>query len=263
MTPRFSAYLYPWDLARFGVGAVLDELQDWHIDGVHLAANYHQITAASPRNDELRMMFIPRGAVFFPARHERYGRIQPSVWPNEDVIRIWHELSREIDARSMQLAVWTITMFQPWMAQDYPFAARETPFGDRTDAGVCPNSPDVQEYLAHLAVDMADQFDVSGFALEGNGLPLFDYGWMRRGSSPSSPTSANNCCGCASAQIANRWPANEDLIRRYSARRSAPSSERAASSTTARQPAPEQSTTRRSPRTTNSDRSAPRPSYGP
>lgn len=179
MTTRFSVYLYPWDLARTGVTAVLDDLQAWHIEGIHLAANYHQITALSPRGGDLRVMFNPRGAVFCPVRPNRYGRIKPSVWTDPDVTQIWHEVTRQAEARSMTLTIWTIAMFQPWMAQDYPFAARETAFGDRSDSGVCPNSPDVQEYLAHLAVDLAEQFDIRAFALEGNGLPLFDYGWIR------------------------------------------------------------------------------------
>jgi hypothetical protein len=179
LAPRFSTYLYPWDFARLGVSEVLDDLQSWSVQGVHLAANYHQISAVSPRGQDLRVFFAPRGGVFFPARAERYGRIRPSVWPDHEVSGVWREVARQVEARSMVLTAWTIAMFQPWMAQDYPFAARVSATGDRTDAGVCPNSPDVQEYLANLAVDLSEQFDVRGFALEGNVLPPYDYGWIR------------------------------------------------------------------------------------
>ncbi len=205
--PRFSAYLYPWDFARLGVSAVLDDLQSWSIEGINLAPNYHQITAVSPRGGDLRVMFSPRGAVFFPARAERYGRIKPSVWPDEDVTGVWPEVARQAAARSMPLTIWTIAMFQPWMAQDYPFAARETPFGDKSDSGVCPNSPDVQEYLATLAVDLADQFDVRGFALEGNGIPPYNYGWIRpRLFTRISPLGQRlmRLCFCASCQAVAR-----------------------------------------------------------
>jgi hypothetical protein len=70
-------------------------------------------------------------------------------------------------------------MFQPWMAQDYPFTARVFLTGDRADTGICPNSPDVQEYYAAFAADLADQTPVRRFILEGFGIPEWNYGWVR------------------------------------------------------------------------------------
>ena len=76
--------------------------------------------------------------------------------------------------------MWTIAIVPTLdRSQDYPFAARGQPNGDRSDSGICPNSIDVQDYLANLAVDLSEQFNVRGFVLEGNGIPPYDYGWIR------------------------------------------------------------------------------------
>lgn len=179
MTPKLAVYLYPWDLARIGVNHVLDDLERNEVSAVDLAATYHVITAVSPRDAAMRVFFAPRGGVFFPARTERYARIKPSVWPDRSVTDIWEGFSKASVKRSIELNAWTITMFQPWMAQDFPFAARVLPTGDRSDSGVCPNSPDVQEYLGIYAADISEQFPIHYFSLEGNCIPGFDYGWLR------------------------------------------------------------------------------------
>jgi len=74
---------------------------------------------------------------------------------------------------------WTIGMFQPWIAHDYPDCARVMATGAVVPAGTCPGSPDVQEYLATLVTDAATQFDLSGIRLEKVSFPGYDYGWVR------------------------------------------------------------------------------------
>ena len=177
---HYTVWTYPWDVARLGVDAVLGEIADHGLHGVDLAATYHPISALSPRGDAVGGFFCPRGAVFFPARAARYGRVKPNVWPDRDVVAAWTDVAERLDPHGLELNAWTIGLFQPWIAQDYPETARVYSDGTRLDAGICVSSPAVHEYLAALVTDLADQFPITLVKLEGMFPPAFDYGWTRR-----------------------------------------------------------------------------------
>jgi hypothetical protein len=176
---HLTVWTYPWDVARLGVDAVLADLSDHGIDGIDLAATYHPISAVSPR-EVIHGFFCPRGAVFFPARRDRYELVQPDVWPDADVVRAWHDVAARVDSYGLELNGWTIALFQPWIAQQYPETARVYATGARLDAGVCISSPHVRAYLRALVADMTDQFPIGLVKLEGIYPPAFDYGWTRR-----------------------------------------------------------------------------------
>ena len=172
-----STHIYPWDLAACGIEAVVNELAELGIGGINMAATYHPIAALSSRVPG-RLLYCERGAVFFPARAARYGRIKPRVWPDRRVVDVWPDLAAARPA-GMRITAWTITLFQPWIAAEFPDCARVLPCGDPVPAGVCPASPDVSEYLVNLAGDLADQVPLDALELEGAAYPRFDSGWVR------------------------------------------------------------------------------------
>ncbi|HEY6533703.1 MAG TPA: hypothetical protein VIY72_15445 [Acidimicrobiales bacterium] len=202
MTPRLSTFVYPWDLARLGVGGTLEQIAAEGFGAVYLAATYHPVDAVSPRGGLLRLFSSGRGGVYFPARRERYGRIQPST-SSPELGAVWPEATAV--ARSLGLGVvpWTITLYQPWIVDEHPDCARVLPGGDRIDAGVCPANDDVREYVTALCDDLVDQFDVGTLHLEGAAVPTFDYGWLRPRLLIDLPNPARELlalCFCASCQ---------------------------------------------------------------
>lgn len=176
---ELTAWVYPWDIARLGARSVLTDLAGSGITGVNLAATYHPISIVSPRGPHVSGFFAPSGGVFFPARPERYGRIAPAVWPDQSVTGAWGDAAALLDDLHLQLHAWTIGLYQPWMAQQHPHAARTFATGDRIDAGVCASNPDVRDYLGNLVADLAGQFPVSVVKLEGVHNPGYNYGWIR------------------------------------------------------------------------------------
>lgn len=178
--PHLTVWTYPWDVSRLGVDAVLADIADHGIDGIDLAATYHPISALSPRGDSAHGFFCPRGAVFFPARPERYGRVKPMVWREAEVVGAWVDVAERLDSFGLELNAWTIALFQPWIAQDHPYTARVYADGARLDSGICICNPDVQEYFGSLIADMTEQFPIHLVKLEGMYPPAFDYGWTRR-----------------------------------------------------------------------------------
>ena len=179
MPRRLSVWAYPWDLADEGVAAALDWLRDAGFDAIELCPNYHAISTFAPRNLGRSIHYSEQGAVYFPARDERYGRIKPRVFDEPEVLGAYAQAAEHAPSRGIQLNAWVIGMFQPWMARTYPDTAVENAFGARSFATTCPASPDVQEYMAALVADLCDQYPVHGALLERAGHAEFAYGWVR------------------------------------------------------------------------------------
>lgn len=179
MRRRISVWAYPWDLADEGVAAALDWLGDAGFDAIELCPNYHAISTFAPRNLGRSIHYSEQGAVYFPVRAERYGRIEPRVFDEPEVLSAYAQAAEHAPSRGIQLNAWVIGMFQPWIARAYPDTAVENAFGARSYATTCPSSPDVQEYLAALVGDLRDQYPVRSALLERPGHPEFAYGWVR------------------------------------------------------------------------------------
>lgn len=179
MHPRMSVWAYAWDFADEGVAAALDWLRDTGFNAAELGPNYHAISTFSPRNLHRSIFYSEQGAVYFPARASRYGRIKPRVFDESAVVRAFGETAELAPARDVQLNAWIIGMFQPWMAREYPDVAVENAFGDRSFAQTCPASPDVQEYLGELLTDLCDQYAFHSVVLERLGHADFGLGWVR------------------------------------------------------------------------------------
>ena len=175
---RVTTYAYPWDLARLGVERALQEIVSCGIDAIDLASTYHPIDTLSPRDGSPRLFTNARGAVYFPARAERYGRIQPSM-ATPEICAVWPEVAERASALDLEVNAWTIALYQPWIVDAHPECARTLPSGDPIGSGVCPASEDFREYFAVLCEDIVDQFAVSMIRLEGLAAPTYDYGWLR------------------------------------------------------------------------------------
>jgi hypothetical protein len=172
---RLTTYAYPWDLARRGVTPSLAALARAGVDAVDVAATYHPIDAVSPDG---RLFSLPRGGVLFPARPDRYGRVQPRTAAPE-VTAAWPATIESAPALDLGVNAWTVTLFQPWIVDEHPALARVLPTGDPVSAGVCAAHDEVREYLAALSADIVDQFGVGVLRLEGISVPAHDYGWGR------------------------------------------------------------------------------------
>jgi hypothetical protein len=160
-----------------GVEPTLKRMADDGIDGVDLAATYHPIDSLSPRAG-VRLFSDARGAVYFPARVERYGRIRPQLHSDE-LCAVWPEAARHAAAAGLSLNAWTITLFQPWIRDAFPDCARCLPNGDASGSGVCAANEDVRDYIVTLCDDVVDQFGVDIVRLEGVIPHMFDLDWLR------------------------------------------------------------------------------------
>ena len=202
MTVRMSTFAYPWDLGRLGVERTLGRIAEGGFDALYLASTYHPIDALSPRDGRVRLFASGRGAVHFPARPARYGRIQPAT-SSPEIGAVWPAVVERAASLGVDVIPWTIVLYQPWIVDRYPDCARVLPSGDAIDAGVCPANDDVREYVATLCDDLVDQFGVGTIHLEGPAPASFDYGWLRPRVLVDVPKAARellSLCFCASCR---------------------------------------------------------------
>jgi hypothetical protein len=155
---------------------MLRQMADEGIEGIDLAASYHPIDSLSPR-DGMQLFTNARGAVYFPARAERYGRIRPHTHSPE-ICAVWPEAAKHANKLGLALNAWVVTLYLPWIRDAYPDCARVLPSGDPSGSGVCPANDDVREFLSILCADLVDQCGVSLVRLESV-MPIFDFDWLR------------------------------------------------------------------------------------
>lgn len=178
-----------------GVARTLGEIAGHGFDAIDLAANYHPIDALSPRGG-LNLYSDARGAVYFPARQALYDRIKPFIH-SPAIAQVWPEAANEAARLGLGHNSWTITLFQPWIRDCHPDCARVLPWGDRSGSGVCAANADVRTYIATLCADLAEQFGIDLFRLEGVLSHSFDLDWLRPRNlvtvSPLARTLSNLC----------------------------------------------------------------------
>jgi hypothetical protein len=197
--------VYPWDLARAGVVAAVDEIAAVGVQAIEVASNYHTIDAVSPRAG-VRSYSSARGSVLFPARRERYGRIVPMT-AEPDVRGAWPVAADRARARGLTLHAAVVPLFQPWIVDAHPDCARVLPTGDPVSTSVCPSDPDVREYLAALCADLVDQFGVELLRFQGTMPAAYDFDWLRPRTAVKVPPVAREllaCCFCRTCTARGR-----------------------------------------------------------
>ncbi len=201
---RVTTYAYPWDLGRLGVERSLADIAAHGIAAIDLASTYHPIDSLSPRHGA-HVFSDARGAVYFPARPERYGAITPLVHSPE-LAATWTEVVERAPDFDLTINAWTVVLFQPWIRDRHPDCARVFPSGDRSGSGVCPANDDVREYYAGLCADIVDRFGLDMIRLEGIIPTSFDLDWLRPRVLTRSPPWPRRSSRCASAPLASGEP---------------------------------------------------------
>jgi hypothetical protein len=200
-----SVYCYAWDLADKGVASVAEELGTRHINTITLAGSYHAGKFLRPHGQNGKVYFPKDGTVYFPARRELYGEIQPVL--NEPLAK--EDLFRQCcDDSAMAVTAWMVLLHNSVLGERHRGCCTENAFGDRYIYSLCPASPDARRYAIALCVDIATQYPLSGLAIESPGYAPFEHGYHHEFSLVAQNSWLNNllglcfCENCTSAATA-------------------------------------------------------------
>jgi hypothetical protein len=174
--PVYKAlYTYAWDLADEGLEVVLGRVRETGLNTVTLAASYHAGKFLRPHGRGGRMVFLRDGSVYFPARRERYGRIQPLIHPMVEEFDAFTELERA--APELDRVAWVVCLHNTPLGERHPEYTCRNAFGDPFVYSLCPAHPEVRAYVVNLCCDLATRHDLKGLALETPGWLPYDHGF--------------------------------------------------------------------------------------
>lgn len=169
----FAAYLYPWDVD--GDPAAADRIAGLGITEVSLAAAYHDVRAIAPFHPAHRIV-TRAAAVYYQPDPVRWRgtRMRPAVCA-ESPPGSFGRAARRLRAAGLRVSAWLVIAHNETLGAAHPDATMRNAFGDRYPWALCVASPDVREYAATLAAEVASADDVDGIELEACGWYGFDH----------------------------------------------------------------------------------------
>lgn len=150
-------FAFATDLHDEGMDAVLDNVQNRAgLDGVTVAAVYHEARDLFPHNPVRKLRFLEGGVTYFrpdPARYRGLA-IQPRVGALARETDVLAALCERAAARGLAVNAWTVFLHTDWTVGGSEEHAERTAFGDPCLTELCPANPDVRAYAAALAGDI-------------------------------------------------------------------------------------------------------------
>ncbi|MFO7956691.1 MAG: hypothetical protein R6X33_06285 [Candidatus Brocadiia bacterium] len=167
---EIAASLYPWDLADEGIGRILDNLEKMtRCNSVYLIALMHHekrpLTDFFYPHNPVRKTYFPEDSrAYWRPEPERYRRISPRTSERDllagtDWLRVLVEAARERDMKTGVEISHTVVDSERAAGELSDCMQRDI-FGEQMGKFVCPNNPDVREYLCALFCDLAANYDV-------------------------------------------------------------------------------------------------------
>jgi len=149
-----SVYAFVEDFRAAGVESLLDEVTELGVDGVTVAAAYHQARDLTPRGPA-RVTTRRDGVHFLPSqRFTAESPLQPPIQDGADAAPL-AAIRDATAARGLAMHAWVVALHNSTLGERHPECVSETCFGDRLVADLCPANPDVRRYAVALARDAA------------------------------------------------------------------------------------------------------------
>jgi hypothetical protein len=169
----FAAYLYPWDVD--GDPAAADRIAGLGITEVSLAGAYHDVRAITPFHPAHRIV-TRAAAVYYQPDHTRWRatRVRPAVSAGSPP-GSFERAARRLRAAGLRVSAWLVIAHNETLGAAHPDATVRNAFGDSYPWALCIASPDVREYAATLAAEVASADEVDGIDLEACGWYGFDH----------------------------------------------------------------------------------------
>lgn len=175
MTPS-AVYLYPWDVD--GDPAAAKRMADLGVQEVVLAAAYHSVRAVTPFHPRHRIVTRDAAVYYRPARDRWRGlplqpaeaRV-PAASPQQaaDPAGSFERAAEQLRAAGLRVSAWVVVVHSEAVGAANPEFVVHNAFGDPYPWALCIASPDVRDYAATLAADIAALDCVDGVELEACG----------------------------------------------------------------------------------------------
>jgi hypothetical protein len=156
---RSAVYLYPWDVD--GDPAAPKRIANLGVREVVLAAAYHSVRAVTPFHPRHRIVTRDAAVYYRPDRDRWRGLpLQPAdpAAPRHqaaDPAGSFERAAEQLRAADIRVTAWVVIAHSEAVGADNPEFVVRNAFGDPYPWALCIASPDVRDYAATLAADVA------------------------------------------------------------------------------------------------------------
>jgi hypothetical protein len=157
-----AAYLYPWDVD--GDPAAARRIAGLGVPGVAVAAVYHDVRAITPFHPEHRIVTRPAGTYYISERRA------PSPYAGS-----FERAARALKDAGLSVTAWVVVTHNETLAAARPDTMVRNAFGDSYPWALCCANPDVRDYAATVAAEVASLDCVDRVELEACGWYGFDH----------------------------------------------------------------------------------------
>jgi hypothetical protein len=170
---RSAAYLYPWDVD--GDPAAPERIAGLGVREVVLAAAYHSVRAVTPFHPRHRIITRDAAVYYRPGGELWRGLpLRPAEQAASrhlaaDPAGSFERASEQLRAAGLRVTAWVVVAHSEAVGAMHPEFVARNAFGDPYPWALCIASPDVRDYAATLAADIAALGCADGLELEACG----------------------------------------------------------------------------------------------
>jgi hypothetical protein len=168
-----AVYLYPWDVD--GDPAAPERIAGLGAQEVVLAAAYHSVRAVTPFHPRHRIVTRDAAVYHRPAGERWRGLpLQPAgpAAPRHqaaDPVGSFERAAEQLRAADLRVTAWVVVTHSEAVGAAHPEFVVRNAFGDPYPWALCIASPDVRDYAATLAADVAALGCADGVEFEACG----------------------------------------------------------------------------------------------
>jgi hypothetical protein len=170
---RSAVYLYPWDVD--GDPAAPGRIAGLGVQEVVLAAAYHSVRAVTPFHPRHRIITRDAAVYYRPSRERWRGLPLRPAKPSAsrhlaaDPAGSFERAAEQLRAADLRVTAWVVVAHSEAVGAAHPEFVVRNAFGDPYPWALCIASPDVKDYAATLAADVAALGWADGLELEACG----------------------------------------------------------------------------------------------
>src|SRR5262245_23920303 len=167
-----SIWIHPTDVAAEGAAAVCANVKAMGLRALSLAATYHAGRFLLPHDPKATVRLLEDGVAYYQVDDARWqrSRLRPktaAVSEKEDLARAARDAAVKA---GLEVNAWVVALHNSRLGEANPDCTLQNAFGERYPWALCPSHPDVRQYAATLAEEVALTLEPAALDLEAFGF---------------------------------------------------------------------------------------------
>jgi hypothetical protein len=167
-----SIWIHPTDVAAEGADAVVAAVKEMGLGAISLAATYHAGRFLLPHDPKSSVKLLEDGVAWYQpnAATWKSQKLQPKAAAEGDGKDLARAARDAAVKAGLAVNAWVVALHNSRLGEAHPDCTLRNAFGDPYPWALCPSHPDVRQYAATLAADVAAQLEPAALELESFGF---------------------------------------------------------------------------------------------